>query len=70
MQTLLLLVKIERGDMDWALVFGIDGDVHPLMTFDTLRNMKASRVRGHLQSTESTVCGNENPRDQSAETTK
>lgn len=56
--------------MDWALVFGIDGDVHPLMTFDTLRNMKASRVRGHLQSTESTACGNENPRDQSAETTK
>ncbi|MBC7139181.1 MAG: hypothetical protein H5U17_10660 [Defluviimonas sp.] len=50
-----------------ALVFGVDGDAHPLMTSDTLRNMEASRVRGHQQSTEPTACGNENPREQSAE---
>lgn len=62
-------VKIWRGDMARALVFGVDTDAPPLMTSDTLRNMEASRVRGHKQSTEPTACGNENPREQSAEAT-
>ncbi len=62
-------VKIWRGDMARALVFGVDRDAPPLMTSDTLRNMEASRVRGHKQSTEPTACGNENPREQSAEAT-
>lgn len=50
-----------------ALVFGVDGEAHTLMTSDTLRNTEASRVRGHQKSTEHTACGNENPPEQSAQ---
>ena len=43
-------VKIWRGDMARALVFGANGDAPPPMTPAALRNMEASRDRGHRET--------------------
>ena len=62
-------VKIWRGDMARALVFGVNGDAHPAMTPDALRNMEASRDRGHREPPEPDIYSIENLREQMAEAT-
>ena len=62
-------VKIWRGDMARALVLGGNGDAHPPITPDTLRNMGASRVRGNRETPEPDIYGRENLREQIAEAT-
>ncbi len=42
-------LKTWKGDMARALVFGASAAAHPQMTSDALRNMEASRVRGHQE---------------------
>jgi hypothetical protein len=63
-------VKIWRADMARSLVFGIHGDAQPQMTSDTLRNLEAARVRGHLEPIEPDTSTGENPREQISEATK
>ncbi|WP_299844127.1 hypothetical protein [uncultured Jannaschia sp.] len=45
-------LKIWRGDMARALVFGLSPQAQPPMTSDALRNMEASRARGHPEPAE------------------
>lgn len=62
-------VKIWRGDMATALVFGANGDVRKPMPPDALRDMKATRDRGHREPPELEVQASENLREQMAEAT-
>ncbi len=56
-------LKIWRGDMARALVFGPGGRAQPPMTSDALRNMKASRARGHQEPAQSKGSGREDARE-------
>jgi hypothetical protein len=62
-------LKIWRGDMARALVFGTSRNAQPPMTSDALRNLEAARVRGHQEPPEAEACGNANPREHLAEAT-
>ena len=55
-------LKVWRGDMARALVFGASLHAQPLMTSDALRNMEASRVRGHQEPSALEADGSERPR--------
>ena len=63
-------LKIWRRDIARALVFGASADVPPLMTSDALRNMAASRVRGHQETPEVSAYGSNVPQAHLAEATK
>jgi len=62
-------VKIWRGDMARALVFGVNGHAHPPMTPVALRDMEASRDRGHRETPEAGAHENTKPGEQLAEVT-
>jgi hypothetical protein len=63
-------LKIWRGDMSRALVFGASERTPPLMASDALRDMETSRVRGHQESDQLPPGGSKNRREDLAEATK
>lgn len=50
-------VKIWRGDIARALVFGVNRDAHKPTTPDALRDMEATRNTGHRESPEPDIYG-------------
>lgn len=60
-------LKVWRGDMARALVFGSSPPAQPLMASDALRNMEASRVRGHQEPPGAKDWTSEGPREYLAE---
>ena len=49
-----------------VLVFGVNRHAHPPMTPDALRDMEASRDRGHREPAEPDIDGSKNPEEQMA----
>ena len=62
-------LKTWRGDMARALVFGASAVPHPQMTSDALRNMGASRVRGHQEPSDHGARGSTHSQEHLAEAT-
>lgn len=69
LRTLQRRLKIWRGDMARALVFETTEDARPQMTSDPLRDVEASRVRGHREPPSFGTFGNEHPQEHLVEAT-
>ena len=52
-----------------ALVFGASAAAHPQMTSDALRNMQASRVRGHQDPSDHGTRGSKHSQEHLVEAT-
>ena len=63
-------LKIWRGDMARALVFGASRHAQPLITSDALRNLEAPRARGDQEPPGAEARGSANPREHLAEATR
>ncbi len=64
-----LLVPAMERHGHLALVFGASAAAHPQMTSDALRNMEASRVRGHQEPSDHGARGSKHSQEHLAEAT-
>lgn len=62
-------LKTRRGEMARALVFAASDDPRPIMTSDPLRDLEASRVRGHQEPSDPDACRIEHAQEHSAQAT-